>query len=250
MILKLMTYNIAAGRNYSNYSAEGETFIDPASAIEFVKSESPDVCGFNEVDRLTHRSGGLDEPEMMREILGYNCVFGKAIPLAPVEIAEYGNAFTTRFPIIESEIIPIPLPKTPREGAHYEQRSVIRARVDVEGREVTFIQTHFGLSPEEHEECVELITALIDKEGDTPVVFAGDLNVLPDNPVLDPIRARLFDTGTLIDAPYKTYPTHTRESRFLKIDYIFLSRHFKPISARVPRVNVSDHYPYIIEVEF
>ncbi len=249
MKLKLMTYNIAAGRNYTNYDAEGKTFIDPVSAIEFVKSEAPDVCGFNEVDRLTDRSGGLDEPKMMGDILGFNCVFGKTISLAPHEFAEYGNAFSTRFPIIESEIIPIPLPEVKREGVHYEQRSVIRARVDVEGRVVTFIQTHFGLSPEEQDECVKLIVSLIDAEGDRPVVFSGDLNMTPDNKALDPIRERMFDTGTLIEAPYKTYPTHHREARFLKIDYIFLSHHFKPVSARVPIINVSDHYPYIIETE-
>lgn len=249
MKLKLMTYNIAAGRNYSNYNEEGKTFIDIESSANFVKSEAPDVCGFNEVDRLTDRSGGLDEPKIIGDILGYTCIFGKTIALAPYDVAEYGNAFATRFPIIESEVIPIPLPAEPKAGAHYEQRSVIRAKVCVEGRNVTFIQTHFGLTPEEQDECVKLITSLIDAAGDEPVVFAGDLNVLPENPVLDPIRERLFDTGTLIDAPYKTYPTHNRESRFLKIDYIFLSHHFKPISARVPKINVSDHYPYIVEAE-
>lgn len=245
-----MTYNIAAGRNYSNYSETEKTFIDVQSSIDFVKSEAPDVCGFNEVDRLTDRSGGLDEPKIIGDTLGYNCIFGKTISLAPHDVAEYGNAFATRFPIIESEIIPIPLPAVKREGAHYEQRSVIRARVDVEGRTVTFIQTHFGLSPEEQEECVKLIVSLIDKAGDEPIVFSGDLNMTPDNKALDPIRERLFDAGTLIDAPYKTYPTHSREARFLKIDYIFLSRHFKALSLRVPSVNVSDHYPYIVETEF
>ena len=250
MKLKLMTYNIAAGRNYSNFNEEGKTVVDPLSAINFVKSEAPDVCGFNEVDRLTDRSGGLDEPKLIADTLGYNCVFGKAIPLAPVECGEYGNAFATRFPIIESEVLPIPIAEKDANGRDIEKRSVIRAKVDIDGRIVTFLQTHFTLDVIEQEKCVDFIAKLIDEAGDEPIVFAGDLNMPPDNKGLDPIRERLFDTGTLIEAPYKTYPTHNRETRFLKIDYIFLSHHFKPISAKVPNINVSDHYPYVIETEF
>ncbi len=253
MKLKIMTYNIAAGRVYKDYTTENpKAPVNINECIEVMKAEMPDILGLNEVDRLTNRSGNVDQPRVIADALGYNYAFSKSIPLAPVECGEYGNAIATRFYAHEVTLHSIPLPEEEnmRPCRHYEPRSVIHISLDVEGREVHFLQTHFGLTNEEQVECVKLICRLLDEIGDKPVIFAGDLNATPENPILDPIRERLFDTGTLIDAPYKTYPTHNAESRFLKIDYIFLSSHFKPLSLRVPNANASDHYPYVIEVEF
>lgn len=252
MKLKIMTYNIAAGRVYKNYTVENPNApVDINECIEVMKAEMPDILGLNEVDRLTNRSGNVDQPRVIAEALGYNYAFSKSISLAPVERGEYGNAMASRFYATEVSLHSIPLPEKEdmRAGVNYEPRSVIRVCLDIEGREVHFLQTHFGLTNEEQVECVKLICELVDEIGDKPIIFAGDLNATPENPILDPIRERLFDTGTLIDAPYKTYPTHTADKRFLKIDYIFLSSHFKTLSVRVPNANASDHYPYVIEVE-
>ncbi|MBR5460246.1 MAG: endonuclease/exonuclease/phosphatase family protein [Clostridia bacterium] len=251
MKLKLMTYNIAAGRVYTDYSTDNRKApVNVNECIEIIKGEMPDVCGLNEVDRLTERSGGVDQPKVIGEALGYNYYFGKSIPLPPYDVAEYGNAFITRFPILDAEKIAIPEPREKQEGKHYEPRAVIKLKVDIDGREVYFLQTHFGLSPEEQVVCVETIVKLIDELGDKPIVFAGDLNVGPDDKVLAPIRERLFDTGVLREGEYKTYPTHNADNRVLKIDYIFLSSHFKPISISIPDIHVSDHFPYILETEF
>ena len=250
MKLKLMTYNIAAGRVYRDFNETPKAPVDLSCAIGVIKEEAPDVCGINEVDRLTERSGGIDQPKLIGESLGYNCVFGKSIPLAPEEYAEYGNAFATRFPILEYDVIKIPECERKHENRNYEPRTILRVKVDIEGREVYFLHTHFGLTYEEQEMAVKTILHLIDEIGDKPVVFSGDLNAHTDNPVLDPLREKLFDTGVLKTGDYITYPTHNRDKRVVKIDYIFLSHHFKPLATQVPQVNVSDHYPYYVETEF
>lgn len=108
MKLKIMTYNVAAGRVYRDFNETRKAPVDISEAIAVIKELSPDVCGLNEIDRLTERSGGIDQPEIIKKELGYSCVFGKTIPLAPLEYAEYGNAFWTRFPILGYDVISIP----------------------------------------------------------------------------------------------------------------------------------------------
>lgn len=98
--------------------------------------------------------------------------------------------------------------------------------------------------------AVATILGLIDEIGDKPIVFSGDLNAHVDAELLEPLRERLFDTSFLKSGDYFTYPTHIHDPRVVKIDYIFLSRHFKPLATEVPCVNVSDHYPYFVETEF
>jgi endonuclease/exonuclease/phosphatase family metal-dependent hydrolase len=226
-----------------------------------MKREMPDVLGLNEVDRLTDRSGGVDQPKVIGEALGYSYAFSKSIPLAPVDKAEYGNALLTRHTLEEVSFfaIPLPAPENQRKGAHYEPRSVLRARIKIDGRDVYYMQTHFGLTAEEQIECVKLICELVDEIGDNPIIFAGDLNVTPEGPTLDPIRERLSDTAVLINGCEHTYPTHKQkdniethssEEEGIKIDYIFVSKHFKPVAAIIPDDNTSDHYPYLVEVEF
>ena len=74
----------------------------------------------------------------------------------------------------------------------------------------------------------------------------GDMNVTPDNPVLMPIRERMFDTATLFRQPLMSWPSDKPDR---KIDYIFTSRDPNVVSADIPEELVSDHRPYVSEIE-
>ena len=70
MKLKIMTYNIAAGRTYFEYAETKKAPVDIRKSADFIKNENPVVCGLNEVDKLTERSGGVDEVAFYEKYLG------------------------------------------------------------------------------------------------------------------------------------------------------------------------------------
>lgn len=72
----------------------------------------------------------------------------------------------------------------------------------------------------------------------------GDLNARPDAPVLAPIKARLKDTAP--DEKLYTFPSNAPDR---KIDYIFVSEDIKVNGVKVPDRVLSDHCPFIAELE-
>lgn len=241
MKYKIMTYNIAAGRTYFEYAETKKAPVDIQKSADFIKNESPAVCGLNEVDKLTERSGMLDEIAFFEKHLGMKGLFCKTIDL---QGGEYGNGFLTRFPVLESEIIDIP----DVEGKSYEHRAVLRVKVDIDGKIITFLQTHSGLSEQEKINCIDTLCDLIDS-ADTPVILMGDFNMSPDFPSLDKIRERLTDTAPLLNGgEFYTYGTYEGVKK-QHIDYIFVSKEIKPLSLTVTDTMISDHYPVIMECE-
>ncbi len=254
MKLKIMTYNICSGQHYT----PSDTFTpDPAYGgirdlnycTEFIKGVSPDILGLNEVDDYMQRSGNISQVDYIAERAGMKGWFGKAISFSFDPDGAYGNAVASRFPIIETEAISIPDPEIKDENAYYETRGITRVVVDIEGTPVTVFQTHFGLAVAEKQNAVMTLVDLIDK-CETPVILMGDFNIRPADFLLKPLRERLFDTGLMRDEYFHTWPSYeTDKAKKCKIDYVFLSKHFKPLSIDVPHTYASDHLPYIVEAE-
>ncbi|MBQ3155103.1 MAG: endonuclease/exonuclease/phosphatase family protein, partial [Clostridia bacterium] len=80
-----------------------------------------------------------------------------------------------------------------------------------------------------------------------PVVLMGDFNVTPDNPVLLPIRERLYDTEDAFRT--KDLLSFPSDKPTEKIDYIFTSKEIKTTFATLPQMIVSDHRPLFATVE-
>lgn len=72
-VLKVMTYNIAAGAN--NFK------VDLKKTAEAIKAIDADIIGIQEVDRLTNRSGKVDQAQVLANLTGYNLVFEKLLIL-------------------------------------------------------------------------------------------------------------------------------------------------------------------------
>lgn len=244
MKLKLMTYNIAAGRYYKDYAETKEAPVDITKCAQVIKDQAPDICGLNEVDFLTDRSGNIDETGILKATLNMEGVFGKAIDLPG---GEYGNALLSRFPILEKEVIGIPEVKDKVPGYYYERRVILRAKLDVAGG-ITVLQLHSGLSNPEMDNCIDKLCEVIDSL-DTPVIVMGDFNMKPDYPALEKVRERLVDTKYLLnDGEFMTFGTYEGAGK-VHIDYIFVSKDIKPLTLSVPEGPVSDHYPVVVECE-
>ena len=138
----------------------------------------------------------------------------------------------------------MPDPEEPRKGTDwYETRCLLKAGIDAPDGPLTVCVIHFGLNPDEAENAVKTVLSAVEEER---CVLMGDFNVLPEDPVLLPIRERMFDTAELFSEPKLSYPSDKPDR---KIDYIFVSKDMKVVSADIPAIVVSDHRPHTAEVE-
>ena len=78
-------------------------------------------------------------------------------------------------------------------------------------------------------------------------ILMGDFNVSPDNEFLNPIRKCMNDAADLFEKPLGSWPSDKPER---KIDYIFVSKDIKVLSADIPEIVASDHRPHIAEIKF
>lgn len=261
MKLKVMTYNIASGRCYedtSKINSFGGTPQDLTRCGDVIKEISPDICGLNEINHYFSDSAKIkNQPEFLADYTGLrSCVFGVAKTMTTAGGRDYGNAVISKFPVISAETLSIPDPEIKDENAYYETRAITKTKLDVAGG-ITILQTHMGLAIAESKNAVYKVFSTLD-EIDGPVILMGDFNMRPSNILIDMLRERLFDTALISPDEYlTTFPSYVYPEGFsaldktppCKIDYIFVSKHFKTLSINVPQTSVSDHRPIVVELE-
>ena len=260
MKLKIMTYNVASGRVYedtSKINSYGGCPQDLSRCASIIRGISPDFCGINEINHYHSKDIAIkNQPEFLANNTGLTyCVFGRAMTTKSGGGRDYGNAVISKHPIISSEIISIPDPVIKDENKYYENRSITKVKLDIAGG-ITVLQTHMGLAIAEAKNAVNTVFRLLD-EIDGPVILMGDFNMRPSNILIDMLRERLFDTALIRDDYIPTFPSYIYPEGFhpgdetppCKIDYIFVSKHFKTLSIDVINTSVSDHMPVVVEVE-
>ena len=252
MKLRVMTYNIAGGRDYN----QDETIkkSNPSVCAEVIKKYSPDIVGLNEVDCMHPRSGNIDIAAEIGKITGHNSRFAKATQLPYGKLyGDYGNAFLTKYPIKEDEVIIVPDPIDKSEPTYYETRCVYHATLDIEGKDIEVLVTHFGLAKTERAETMKILTKLI-KERKHPMILMGDFNERPFGKTLAPLFTLLHDTAAVREEEeVRTFPSRfnipnvdapsNNDGKGIKIDSIFVSEEFTVHSFVVPEEKASDHLP-------
>lgn len=234
--MQIMTFNIQHGLDYKN------NIIDLGLFADFIKKHSPDVCGLNEV-----RGQGTTDPEYTNQapIIGakadYNNYFGEAVKISGTD--PYGNAVLSKNSFKSVKTVAIP---DPDDGRWHETRSVIKAIININGRDICFLISHFGLTDEEKQNAVQTVCGIIDSI-DIPLILMGDFNLCPENELLLPIRERLKDTDDMAETAGKfTWDSLAPEK---KIDYIFY-RGLECKGVKTIEEAVSDHFPIIAEFDF
>lgn len=235
MSVKLMSFNVMSCRNYLLEKKHIEKFELDTFAEEILHHNA-DIIGLNEVRNEGSAKDFQAQAKILAEKLGYYYYFAKAFGVDGVN--PYGNAILSRFPILSAQTIIIPDPETPAFSGYYETRCILKAKIDLwDGIEVCV--THFGCNPDEQENAVKTVLTQIKNE---KCILMGDFNIFPDNPLLGPIRDRLFDTAALFSQELMSFPSDDPK---VKLDYIFTSRDIKVLDADIPADVVSDHRPYI-----
>ncbi len=235
--MKVMTFNIQHCLDYLNDKIDIDLFVNA------IKEINPDICGLNEVRGDGPLDGYTDQTNALGDGLGYNRYFAKAIAVGGT--SPYGNAFVTRYPIKSAETVAIPDPIFKYEIGKYESRCILKAVVDVGGREVLVLVCHMGLALGERKNAVKEICSIVDST-DMPLILMGDFNALPDSSELKPLFERLEDTDSYADQKgVFTFPSYKPN---IKIDYIFF-RGLKCTSIKTVEKVFSDHFPIAAEFE-
>ncbi len=219
--LTVMTFNV---QHFENV-ASGQ--VETGSYAGFIRDSGASVVGLNEVFE--------DQLGELAEALGWDSFFACGCEIGG---RRYGNAVVSRLPLLEPAAVAIPDPEVHAYDGYYETRVLLTFSVYAEGAGLRFICTHFGLNPDEAENAVQAVVG--NMRGERQILM-GDLNLRPDDPLLQPIRDRMNDTAPLLGGNCLTFPSDAPDR---KLDYIFLSPDLTAVSADIPPLVLSDHCPY------
>ena len=232
--MKIMSFNAQHCLDYINQRIDFDLFADTIRSID------ADIVGLNEMRGEGPAGDYQAQVKILAEKLGLHYCFAKAIDVP--NCGPYGNGLLSKHPILSAETIPVPDPAARCSGKGYESRCLLKAKVDVNGTVLTVCVIHFGLNPDEQVNAVQTVLASAEEER---CILMGDFNVLPDDPVLSPIRAEMFDAAALFTEPKLSFPSDDPDR---KIDYIFVSRDLQVTAADIPAIVASDHRPHTAEI--
>lgn len=240
MKLKVMTYNIQHGLDFVEYRKIKQDIINLGLTATVINEQDADIVCLNEVRGKGKHPIFTEQTEEMGEKTNRYAAFSQCIEFP--NLGPYGDALLARYPITDYEIIDIPDPQVQDEDVYYETRKLFKATFELE-KTITVLISHFGLAKSEQRNAVEVLLREI-KKVDTPIIFMGDLNITPNDEIIQPIYAELKEVygagGPL------TWPSHAPE---MKIDYIFVSKDIAVNHVETLEKVVSDHFPIVAEIE-
>lgn len=211
--LRIGSYNIEHGR---------EVGLDMSVLAEDLKALRLDVVGLQEVDVGTRRVGGRDTLCELAESAGYQYYeFCKAIDY---QGGGYGTAIMSRYPIKHFEVLPL----FTYDGM--EGRAIGHARLDVDGTEMDYFNTHLSYENEtvRERQFEALDTLLASKEH---FILTADFNTEEDGGYEKIRNAIRVNHGT-----YKTFP-----AAMSAIDDIVLSKGWRVLESGMQESAHSDH---------
>ena len=237
--VRVLVYNVHAGKD-----AGGKESVRRISDV--VKTIDPDIVLFQEVDKRTKRSGGVDQPAEYARLTGLHVAFGRSLDY---DGGEYGIAVLSRWPIRRDTTIHLPVePPQERSGGSHEPRVAMSLRIDAPFGPLDLFNTHIDASGDDRWRLQEIKTIeRIVKEalgGNARILLGGDFNSTPDSPVQSELRASGFRDAwpTCGVGDGLSYPADVPRKR---IDYLFLPSGFECMSARVVESDASDHRPVV-----
>ena len=179
-MIRVMTWNI--------HHAEGTDHrIDVKRIAKLIQSEKPDIVALQEVDRGVERSDKIDMITTLADQTGLTYAFGKTIDY---QGGIYGNAFLTRFPILEERNV---LYKMVQKG---EQRGRMQLLLDARGEEIIVACTHLESRADDTARVAsaEEMSSTVTGYGSRPVLICGDFNDTPESRTVLEMKKNFSDS--------------------------------------------------------
>jgi endonuclease/exonuclease/phosphatase family metal-dependent hydrolase len=166
---------------YDGHSCVGRNGkTSPLRIAEVIAQHGLDIVALQELDVRLHRSGQVDQAQMIAQQLNMNYRFH---PSLRMERGEYGNAILSRYPrrLRKAAGLPIFPSRTP-----LERRGALWVEIEALGHLIQVINTHLGLTHQERGLQAETLLGsewLTHPSCHRPIVMCGDLNVRPRSEV-------------------------------------------------------------------
>jgi len=240
---KVLVYNVHAGKD-----AGGKDNLQRVADV--VRELDADIVLFQEVDKGTRRSNGVDQPAEYAKRTGYHVAFGRSLDY---DGGEYGIAVLSRWPIRRDSAIHLPVdPPQERSGGSHEARIAMSTVIAAPFGDLAVFNTHIDASGDDRWRLQEIrtITQLARSAvaaGAARVLFGGDFNSTPESAVQVQLRANGFRDSwqTCGAGDGFSYPADTARKR---IDYLFAIVGVQCTSAVVVNSQASDHRPVLFTV--
>ena len=239
--MKFLLYNICYGthRNQLRYpllGMLGRTHDHLGEIIDFIKVHDPDVVGLVEVDSGSYRSGRKSQVEKIADELGhfhtYCSKYGTDSHWQRIPIYnKQGNAFLAKDTIHG-------------ERFHYFEQGMKKLVMELELEKVTFFLVHLALGYKARQAQLLHLYHMI-KETDRPYIVAGDFNAFMGE---DEIKMLMSASG-LLNADKEMQPSFPSRKPRKHLDFILHSPRIKVNHFSMPRVQLSDHLPLILDFE-
>ena len=221
--IKVMTYNVHNGVGLDKKR-------DHQRIGQLISYQKPDFVAIQEVDSATNRSGNTYVLGEIASAAGMIPVYAPAIKF---DGGLYGIGLLTRTAPDSVSLIPLP--------GREESRMLLAAHFN----DFIIIGTHLSLTPDDALASTDIIHDIINKAGSKSVILMGDLNSLPDSPVIKALQ-RDFTIVSPVDTP--TFPANRPTER---IDYVMISNGSPFVVTRTEILDedtASDHRPIAVQL--
>ncbi len=222
LTLRVGSYNIKNG---------GDVNHDMSIIAADIKALDLDIVGLQEVDVGTSRAKGLDILKLLAEATGYEYYqFAKAINF---QGGGYGTAILSRYPIVNYETIAL------ETASGYEARAFGHARIEVNGVEIDFFNTHLSYEKRELRD-VQFAQLAEHTNSCRGYIVTGDFNT--ENMT----EFKVFDDAEFVnEGKYPTYPSSSTA-----IDNIVVESGWKIVDSGMVATGHSDHNLLWAEIHY
>ena len=222
--VRIMSYNVHHGEGLDGR-------LDFGRIGRVIGQVKPDIVALQEVDSATQRIAGKD---LLHELGDEVLMHRTYAPAIPYQGGKYGIGILSKEKPLNFRSLPLP--------GREEKRVLLMAEFE----KYIFCCTHFSLTREDQLESVSMLErelAGVEK----PVFLAGDLNALPDSPVIGALKEKFV---VLTNPKEQTFPAEKpQECLDYVLGYTGNGSAYTVLSNRVVGDNVaSDHRPVVAEV--
>ncbi len=234
--ITVLSYNIHHGEG-----TDGKVDLERIAVL--IREAAPDLAALQEVDRLTRRTGGVDQVQQLACLTGMQHFFGRTIDY---QGGMYGNAVLSRLPVngFANRALPFTPGREPRGVLHLH---VYSGPTEAGGAIFRFFATHLDVNEADRLKAVPALLEFAAEEPEMPSLLAGDLNALPDSAPL-----KLLAEGWQVAGAGQWLPTYPAGAPARQIDYILYrpAHRWRVLEVKVlEEATASDHRPILAVME-
>jgi len=239
--MRFLLYNICYGthgnqRRFPLLGMLGRTHGHLGEITDFIKAQNPDVVGLIEVDSGSYRSSRKSQVETIADELGHFHAYcskyatnsrWQRIPI----FNKQGNAFLAKDTIHG-------------EKFHYLSRGMKKLVIELELEKVTFFLVHLALSYKTRQSQILHLYHMI-KETNRPYIVAGDFNAFMGEAEIH----LLMSASGMQNADKEMQPSYPSHRPKRHLDFILHSPEIRILRFEMPKVQLSDHLPLVVDFE-